>query len=90
VANQKEFFGEGFKGDKTFPLIIFLAKWVYQLVRVDYFWSPIHGLYWYYFLYQASVDLLAFERDLKSEWVANMMAEPMQFVGMLTSLPMKS
>ncbi len=32
VANQKEFFGEGFKGDKTFPLIILLAKWVYQLV----------------------------------------------------------
>jgi hypothetical protein len=24
--------GEGFKGDKTFPLIILLAKWVYQLV----------------------------------------------------------
>jgi hypothetical protein len=32
VANQKEFFGEGFKGDKTFLLIILLAKWVYQLV----------------------------------------------------------
>jgi hypothetical protein len=32
VANQKEFFGEGFKGDKNFPLIILLAKWVYQLV----------------------------------------------------------
>jgi hypothetical protein len=24
--------GDGFKGDKTFPLIILLAKWVYQLV----------------------------------------------------------
>ncbi len=33
VANQKELFGEGFEGDKTFPLIILLAKWVYQLVR---------------------------------------------------------
>jgi hypothetical protein len=32
VANQKELFGEGFKGDKTFLLIILLAKWVYQLV----------------------------------------------------------
>jgi len=32
VANQKEFFEECFKGDKTFPLIILLAKWVYQLV----------------------------------------------------------
>jgi hypothetical protein len=31
VANQKEFFGEGFKGDKTFLLIILLAKWVYPL-----------------------------------------------------------
>jgi hypothetical protein len=29
VAYQKEFFGEGFKGDKTFFLIILLAKWVY-------------------------------------------------------------
>jgi hypothetical protein len=29
VGNQKEFFGEGFKGDKTFLLIILLAKWVY-------------------------------------------------------------
>jgi hypothetical protein len=27
VANQKEFFGEAFKGDKTFLLIILLAKW---------------------------------------------------------------
>jgi hypothetical protein len=34
VANQKEFFGEGFKGDKTFILIILLANWVYQLVFV--------------------------------------------------------
>jgi hypothetical protein len=25
--------GEGFKGDKTFPLIMLLAKWVYQLER---------------------------------------------------------
>ncbi len=32
VANQKEFFGEGFKGDKTFLLIILLPKWNYQLV----------------------------------------------------------
>ncbi len=32
VANQKEFFGEGFKGDKTFIFIILLAKKVYQLV----------------------------------------------------------
>jgi hypothetical protein len=29
VANHKEFFGEGFKGDKTFLLIILLAKWVH-------------------------------------------------------------
>ncbi len=58
---------------------------------VDYFWSPIHGPYWYYFLYQAlRYDPLAFERDLKSEWVPNMMVEPMRFVEMLTSLPMKS
>ncbi len=34
MANQKEFFGEGFKGDKTFLLIILLAKWVYQLVAI--------------------------------------------------------
>ncbi len=32
VANQKTFFGEGFKGDKTFLLIILHAKWVYLLV----------------------------------------------------------
>jgi hypothetical protein len=32
VANQKELFGEGFKGDKTFILIILLAKQVYQLI----------------------------------------------------------
>jgi hypothetical protein len=33
VANQKEFFEKGFKGDKTFLLlIILLAKWVYQPV----------------------------------------------------------
>jgi len=36
VANQKEFFGECFKGDKTFPLIILLAKWVYQLASILY------------------------------------------------------
>jgi hypothetical protein len=36
VTNQKEFFGEGFKGDKTFLLIILLAKWVYQLVLYEY------------------------------------------------------
>ncbi len=35
VANQKELFGEGFKGDKTFLLIILLAKWVYQLVFIN-------------------------------------------------------
>jgi hypothetical protein len=58
---------------------------------VDYFWSPTHGPHWHHFVYQAlRYDPLAFERDLKSEWVPNMMAEPMQFVGMLTSLPMKS
>jgi hypothetical protein len=34
VANPKEFFGEGFKGDKTFLLIILLAKWVYILVKI--------------------------------------------------------
>jgi hypothetical protein len=33
VANQKELFGEGFKGDKTFLLIILLAKWVYILMK---------------------------------------------------------
>jgi hypothetical protein len=32
-ANQKEFFWEGFKGDKTFLLIILLTKWVYQLYK---------------------------------------------------------
>jgi hypothetical protein len=32
VAKQKEFFGEGFKGEKTVLLIILLAKWVYLLV----------------------------------------------------------
>ncbi len=48
-------------------------------------------MYWYYFLHQAyRYDPLAFERDLKCERVPNMMAEPTQFVGMLTSLPMKS
>ncbi len=25
----------------------------------------MHGLYWYYFLHQASVDLLAFEKGLE-------------------------
>jgi len=33
VANQKEFFWEGFKGDETFLPIILLAKWVYQLYK---------------------------------------------------------
>jgi hypothetical protein len=56
-----------------------------RLFLVTYTW-PVLVL----FLYQASVDLLAFEKDLKSEWVPNMMVEPMQFVRMLTSLPMKS
>jgi hypothetical protein len=34
VASQKEFFKEGFKGDKTFLLIILLAKWVYKLAYI--------------------------------------------------------
>jgi hypothetical protein len=70
------------------------CPWITSIINITPIWgrllSRIHGLYWYYFLYQASVDLLTFERDLKSKWVPNMMAGPMQFVGMLTSLPMKS
>jgi hypothetical protein len=36
VANQKELFGEGFKGDKTFLLIILLAQWVYCCLRSNF------------------------------------------------------
>jgi hypothetical protein len=41
VANQKEFFGEDFKGDKTFILIILLAKWVYIFVPTIIKWGAL-------------------------------------------------
>jgi hypothetical protein len=53
VANQKEFFGECFKGDKTFPLIILLAKWVYQLVIVD-----TNSIWWPLGCEKKNIDLL--------------------------------